>query len=730
MKTLVTLVSLLLFTGRMSFAASATVWLAFPAGLNYDIVEKDGVASVRIPVAQEPKAPSVTELQARLRDVVFYNGRQEAISPTFEADFDGGDAHHGPSLVVRVKSLATRPGSYLLSLDIVRTNTETNQPEQGQSVTLMLQRPAPDIVLGPPVVAEQVLAVWGDVSNPGLLTLEERSGKASLTEVRFTQLPDPTTTTTSSGGELEMLLISNSVPPRTVVKASVLSHGNFPLGKSTGKIQIRARELEQPLVISYEVHTRRTRIWILVLVALGFAGGYLVRHVLRDCQEVAIARGAASDALREINDAEPNVGDEIFCKVLAELRKALIEDARRSQAAAIQAAAAKALQELSLAQKELADRVKQLNDQAQPLHACLHQKWQLPISLRPQLLAAVENIDAVAQFVAEQNAQAGSEKLKMMLEDELLYLTNSLGKWQREAGRYFAELNDAPPPLLDKGIDQLREATSRWTDQFGAAVSNNPAVTTNQLSTTLSSAHTAYGNALSIADNLRDSTAKLVQWVEVATSATCVALGLNLNDIKAVSFRASDLVKADLDHPDAARADLTTRHNGVLAAWKKFLVSIIPPEVDASTINDALDCNQWIEAVKAAGASTQRAQPAGSAAIAKAAIAMPSPIAGSIVFAAAPVSSDGTSDLVLVRKRVLSGSALEKDFFMRQMEKASLVQTLIFGGLFMAIAYSLYEKTWVGTLYEMLGIFIWAFGLDITTDAIMTAAKKIKLPDA
>jgi hypothetical protein len=109
---------------------------------------------------------------------------------------------------------------------------------------------------------------------------------------------------------------------------------------------------------------------------------------------------------------------------------------------------------------------------------------------------------------------------------------------------------------------------------------------------------------------------------------------------------------------------------------------------------------------------------------------MPGPAAGSIVFTAVPVSPDGTSPLVSAQKPVLSGSAQERDYFMRQAEEASWLQSIILGALFTAIAYALYEKAWVGTLYEMLGIFIWAFGVDITSDAVMNAAKKVKLPEA
>ena len=46
----------------------------------------------------------------------------------------------------------------------------------------------------------------------------------------------------------------------------------------------------------------------------------------------------------------------------------------------------------------------------------------------------------------------------------------------------------------------------------------------------------------------------------------------------------------------------------------------------------------------------------------------------------------------------------------------------------MFVAYVFFEKTWVGTFPEMLGIFVWAFGVDITSDTVVNAAKKIGVP--
>ena len=53
------------------------------------------------------------------------------------------------------------------------------------------------------------------------------------------------------------------------------------------------------------------------------------------------------------------------------------------------------------------------------------------------------------------------------------------------------------------------------------------------------------------------------------------------------------------------------------------------------------------------------------------------------------------------------------------------MQTVFFAALFMFVADALYSAKWVGTTIEMLGLFVWAFGIDISSEAVMNAARKI-----
>ena len=263
-----------LLSSTTALAQTSTIWVTFPAGLNYDLVFDKGVASTRIPVvpAAQQKSLELGTLRPKLRDIVFRNGRPASISLSTEAQFDSGDEYHGPSMVITMNSTDTEPGVYALTFDLV----DTNQPGQIQTATFMLQWPLPDITVGPPVVTEATRFFCYNSIQPGILTLQEKSGKGELTGVSFSSLPDLTTAGAPPMGTLEVVLTNAAVPQRTTVKALVYPQGDFPLGKSTGKIEIKGNELDQTLVATYEVHTKRPPILILFLVIFGSLAGFLI----------------------------------------------------------------------------------------------------------------------------------------------------------------------------------------------------------------------------------------------------------------------------------------------------------------------------------------------------------------------------------------------------------------------------------------------------------------------
>jgi hypothetical protein len=54
---------------------------------------------------------------------------------------------------------------------------------------------------------------------------------------------------------------------------------------------------------------------------------------------------------------------------------------------------------------------------------------------------------------------------------------------------------------------------------------------------------------------------------------------------------------------------------------------------------------------------------------------------------------------------------------------AQILQSLLLGVVLLVIAYALYAPAFVGTGAQLAAIFLWAFAIDITVDAVITAAR-------
>jgi hypothetical protein len=54
---------------------------------------------------------------------------------------------------------------------------------------------------------------------------------------------------------------------------------------------------------------------------------------------------------------------------------------------------------------------------------------------------------------------------------------------------------------------------------------------------------------------------------------------------------------------------------------------------------------------------------------------------------------------------------------------AQLGQSFLLGVVLLVVAYTLYAPTYVGTGGQLAAIFLWAFAIDISVDAVVTAAR-------
>jgi hypothetical protein len=112
------------------------------------------------------------------------------------------------------------------------------------------------------------------------------------------------------------------VPPMDAVKAGGVAkidyqfHDEYryklPYGKTVGKMLIIAPEMAAPLIVPIEIFKNRWKGWIIIVLFCGILLGAFVRHFLKNKQALEAARIKGYALVRQIEQEMAKVGDPVF----------------------------------------------------------------------------------------------------------------------------------------------------------------------------------------------------------------------------------------------------------------------------------------------------------------------------------------------------------------------------------------------------------------------------------
>lgn len=639
-------------------AAEAKQWLSLPSGAAYALsVDKSGSASTRVAVQESDASARPTPLDARIFDVSYKDDRSKELASAFSVVIDDATATVGRSMNITVagKPETKRPGPYLLTLHVL--------PKKGggapQVITLTLQRPAPQIVVGPTVVLGQTRSFLriGQENLPGKLQLQEQSGNAPVLKFSVAELRDAQPGMPDSGILLppEKQL---SLEAGGVMQASFLTTGEFPLGKSTGKIELRATELAAPLTIPYEVRAREHLAWIVVLAALGAAIGWFVRYWLKNRQALASARAAALAQMETMTETLGEVADQKFQDQVRKSIDRLRKVAEGTKPTDIGNQVTAAVTELASAQAALEQAQLDLRQTLEPLHRVLHQKWELPPSGAEALAAAIKQLDAVEGLTKQRNYSEAKAKVAALIQAELLGVVRVAGKWSEDLGAYLQAAVTAPPavsPEMNARLKTLADAVSSETGSYSKPAATNLAVAEAMLAT----AHRLYDSVRQFAAELARESSAFMDWAVEELDASGKP---NADLLIAAAKDAADGVAADIDSPDDAADRLKVRYRRLVRAWKSLLQNMFQ-ESALIPVNEALDRGSFAEAVTKAReliASRKGIALDGNAPEVSFGVPARPPAASASVFMAQPPASDG---VILTAQQTLAHLSREKQAY-------------------------------------------------------------------
>lgn len=714
--------------------AQAKDWVALTLGPNQDLVtEKNGARTARIPLRYADAVASSPPpgLQVRISDVASKDGHGKQLASELKAEFKAADATRGMAVDVVVPNEATEvlPGPLAVSLQV---SPDFNNPKESvQSLVVTLTAPAPQLRADAVVVGQVrgIVPFSNDQSNSGLLRLVESGGKAPLREITFSTYRDGPPTGQPDNGDLSFSAPPASLAPNTPSHITVAASGVYPLGKTTGKIELRSRDLSAPVVVPYEVRARRDPIWIIPLVAFGALIGYLVRTALTAMQARLAARLAASRTAELLDKEIAGSDDATYRKALKDLRTALARAVKQGDAKAITDEAKKAQDGLNAEKERFEQRLQPLMQQASALHTLVDRPWLVPSSAGAPYATLKEAAASVAALVARRNADGARDALINVVQPALVKTLNAVRGGGGDFAHYMSKLAAGAPPLVDADEAMLKQVADSLAKKFPWAAGDAVEATVEELSTSLSSLTSETSVCLKLLAQLSGLCDSFTGWAGSRLLGSEAASDNVFQTLRSKTLAALDAaqLRAEAGAALPPFEKIEERLRTVREDWRQYLQGKAP-NVDTAAVDAALARGAWSEAIELAKAAMPKAPTALDKPAPAAAAPLAMPQAAAQPLPDAPPAPLG-SPLGFSRASILLGTASEQDDLLRRSKWASGLQSVALAVLFTAGVFALYEEAWVGTGKEMLSLFMLAFGIDLTADSVLGAFKKLKMPE-
>ena len=720
----------LICTTGSSFAQTKE-WLALPLGPAQDLVlEAAGDRTARIPVRPADAAGSApAALHVRVFDVSSKDGHGKTLAGQFDVKLTQATEKMDAAMEVNVSKNASEvvPGPYALSLRIAQDFAD---PKNVQSLSVTLIVPQPQLSVDPVVVGREIgfLGLLPDTVNRGVLSLTEKGGKTPVHGLDVAVLRDVPATGQPDSGNLSIVLGSAVVEAGKAASAPVSVVGDFPPGKATGKIEVRSRDLAAPVTTTFEVRTRRSLLWIAVMVALGAALGYFVRNRLTARRALLQAAATASSAVGLVKQELAGTSDATYKKELDALLEPMREALISKNAEAINKAAAKLQDDLVAARGRFEQRFQPVVQSAIALHTLIDRDWPVPQYVQNVLGRLRDQVKALSNALAARDVDGAKDVISKKVEPELLAAANAVEEAGGNLVRLADEVVSNSPPLVDDDYRHLSEAKSALSKMFSWPAPDRVSATLDQLLAALS-AWTSEGSVV------RKLFTDLPGLAKAAMSQADARLGLD-PQLDALATKTVDTIAAAKlnEQATAESPDLSAIADRLLKLrqeWVRYFMAKAPG-ASQPDLEGELSRGAWMAALD----RVKKAMPAAPVLMG---VAPTAKAGAATATAAAPSGADlPRADAVPPPKitamgfqpaSLLLGTVDERSALLDAAERASMLQSFLLGLLFVVGVYCLYADNWTGTEREMFTLFMFAFGLDLTADNVVSAFKKLKLPE-
>jgi hypothetical protein len=681
-----------------------------PAGHIYEVLVDSDEAHLWIPlsvpdsVAGQLGPPAVV-------DVAFGNRHDVSLRQAFVPSI----AHPGDDQVralgVDLKVVLTAlsgPGTYDVQL---RLPWGSASPHPYEVIKTQVVVPPAQLRAVATVLLDATVGLLGGVTwDTQPLMLSEIGWKSRISALTLRQLGAPTAADGRPiAAGIGLAAVPPPIPPGGAADLRLATQGDFPIGVTKGKSEVVSRELAAPVPLDFEVRSHRPQWFIVALIALGMALGYLTRVWLKlrvELGEKLVDRAVLRDRIeREFSTRPDKLYRDRVREILANLDAVEATDVARLTQGILEAE-----RKLKEATEEYGTRRSALQKEVDDLRQTLDTEWSLPGEVPTKLVRWREEVVSVQTPLDEGDVAGAADRNAALKHSYLKDIRAEVAQWRLRIEDGVAAIHDAPVEKADS------EALGPAFDEVQTLLKAVPgSAIESSVQAILKATHDARTATQDLLGGVHRGVARLVK----AVRETLAAKGLRPSELDALVQQWS--------HPVVAEVEEELEWClGALPSARTTLTETLrarAPSESRQEFEDMLAEGRFLDAAKRVqneegpplGDSESETTPFTAVDELAQGQARPGAVAGRIfVTRILQSAADG-------RAATTPTAAT-----FRSLARTKFVRTFLAGLGIVAVGYLVFEAKFVGTAPELVAIFFWGFSADVTVDALVGAIAKEK----
>jgi hypothetical protein len=719
-----------------------------PFNLRYEISNLADETTIRVDLLFQPCLKAVVPT---LADVAIDERHDQSIKDLFAVEMERPqDPKAIPAMLIRVKPRSLQQGTYKLRIEVRPDTTEAKDQNKApaksatsksvkapaakpaQSLSLEVKVPAVTIKTTQNLIIHQVRnGIFGG-DDPPTLALTGASPNARLTDVKIHQIYLSGSDNVSTSRRVDFGEVKEITPDSTSRSPITLS-GNFPLGTSTGAALISAPQLEKPIDLTFEVHNRRAKWIIVVTMILGVILGFVARVWTRFRIELRQARLKALDAATTLERELQNRPDAEFHEAVEPAFTSLTTAIENGSAAQLTNQITAANAALVAALNDLDQRRITVKSQFETLSGLAKKSSLLPAEISAAVSIVGAELEKAQSQLELDNVAAAAQTLQPLAPGLGSKLGPAASNWRSHVSSLLE---------VAEGISAFLPA------KVGAGIDTDNTTVKTKLAelvpTTEASSLTEISSLFDAIRNVRDSLTVFVRRLATQLANSVNALKIQFdkplpesvaqlfNEAEQISKRLPELA----EHPEAGAKELQERLAALTLHWSETMLAQIQGDntvlVTSSRedVETLLDQNQYFDATLAVieFLQAQADMLLGSVAVTNVVPSFEEAVSFLDLLGGGGRPETSVTMVTTVHERTIPPNltALRTRTW-KELAVARALQFAIAGVIIMAVGYALFAEEFVGTFKELMAVFVWAFGLNLSADSMMETITSTKL---